>query len=95
MMLVDWKDLTVEKSSMLGVANGKYVKAHDSRHVPFMMCYGYDHNAIKLYLIECIENDYRLYVCKSEQEADETAFKIIVYLMRGGCVLDFIKKREA
>lgn len=92
-MLVNWQELTVEKSSMLGITNGKFVKMNDRHWVPFMLCYGYVPNGIKLYLIEGIRNDYKVYLCNSIKEADETAFKIIVYASRGGCILDFIKEK--
>jgi len=85
--------MPVEKSSMLCLKNGKYIKANDNYGYPFMLCFGKDrHNQTKLYLIECITNDYKVYLCQNENEADDTAFNIIIYVARNGKITDFLDK---
>lgn len=94
-MKIDWQDMNVEKASMLGLFNAKYIQSSDNYNYPFMLCMGKDrHRNNKLYLIECITNDYKMYLCKSEAECDDTAFNIILYLIRNGRIIDFFNEKE-
>ncbi len=90
---IDWQELSIEKSSILNIREARYIQSEDNYGYPFMLCMGKDKfGQMKLFLIECINNDYKVYLCKDEEECDNTAFKIIVYLINNGKVIDFLKQ---
>lgn len=94
MTLVDWKNLPIEKNSMLGIRNGKYIETFDRHNYPFMICVGVKRNSYYLYLIEKINGFSKHFICKTFEEADELALKIIGFLLQGNSVVSLIKEGE-
>lgn len=68
MITVDWQQLSVEQSSVIGLFAGKYIHAVNDLGVEFMLGHGVDRHSPKVVLINV--NPWRVYVKRTLTQAD-------------------------
>ena len=72
-MFVKWEELSIEKSSIMGLFFGKYILATNKFNENFMLAFGHDRHYNKIVFINCNNNMQYVKIVDNLIEAEEMA----------------------